>query len=163
ARRRHAGLDQDRARRQARERRQDRGLALNLAAIFIRRPVFASMVVAFLLVLGIFSYRALGVDLFPNVDLPVVTVTTTLRGASPQGMETRTTKPIEEAVNAASGIDELRSTTFEGISIVTVTFVLERKTADAVQDVRDKVAAILGKLPDGTDPPVITRFDTDSI
>jgi len=136
---------------------------MNLAAVFIRRPVMATMLVAFLLVLGLFSYKALGVDLFPNVDLPVVTVTTTLRGASPEEMETQITKPIEEAINTASGIDELRSTTLEGISIVITTFVLERKTAEAVQDVRDKVAGILSRLPEGTDPPVITRFDTDAI
>jgi HAE1 family hydrophobic/amphiphilic exporter-1 len=136
---------------------------VNFAAVFIRRPVMATMLVAFLLVLGLFSYKALGVDLFPNVDLPVVTVTTTLKGASPEEMEAQVTKPIEEAVNTASGIDELRSTTLEGISIVTVTFVLERKTAEAVQDVRDKVATILAKLPEGTDPPVIARFDTDAI
>jgi hydrophobic/amphiphilic exporter-1 (mainly G- bacteria), HAE1 family len=135
----------------------------NFAAVFIRRPVMATMLVAFLLVLGLFSYKALGVDLFPNVDLPVVTITTTLKGASPEEMEAQVTKPIEEAVNSASGIDELRSTTFEGISIVIVTFQLERKTAEAVQDVRDKVATILSRLPDGTDPPVIARFDTDSI
>ncbi len=136
---------------------------MNLAALFVRRPVFATMTVAFLLVMGLFSYQKLGVDLFPNVDLPVVAITTTLRGASPEEMEAQVTKPIEEAVNTASGIDELRSVTYEGISIVTVTFVLERPTPEAVQDVRDKVAAILKKLPDGTDPPVITRFDTNAI
>src|SRR2546428_9077219 len=126
---------------------------MNLAALFIRRPVFATMVVAFLVVLGLFSYRALGIDLFPNVDLPVVTVTATLRGASPEEMEAQVTKPIEEAINTASGIDELRSTTLEGISIVIVTFQLERNTPEAVQDVRDKVAGILARLPEGTDPP----------
>ncbi len=136
---------------------------MNLAALFVRRPVFATMVVAFLLVMGLFSYQKLGVDLFPNVDLPVVAITTTLRGASPEEMEAQVTKPIEEAVNTASGIDELRSVTYEGISMVVVTFVLERPTAEAVQDVRDKVAAIMKKLPDGTDPPVITRFDTSAI
>ena len=83
---------------------------MNLAALFIRRPVFATMVVAFLVVLGLFSYRALGIDLFPNVDLPVVTVTTTLRGASPEEMEAQVTKPIEEAINTASGIANCRRT-----------------------------------------------------
>jgi HAE1 family hydrophobic/amphiphilic exporter-1 len=136
---------------------------MNPAALFIRRPVVATMLVAFLVVLGLFSYKALGIDLFPNVDLPIVAITTTLRGASPEEMEAQVTKRIEEAVNTCSGIDELRSTTLEGISIVTVTFVLERPTAEAVQDARDKVAGIVGKLPEGTDPPVITRFDTDAI
>ncbi|MBK8727655.1 MAG: efflux RND transporter permease subunit [Holophagaceae bacterium] len=136
---------------------------MNFAAVFIRRPVLATMVVAFLVVLGLFSYKSLGVDLFPNVDLPVVTITTVLRGASPEEMEAQVTKPIEDAVNTASGIDELRSTTTEGLSIVNVTFVLERKTSEAVQDVRDKVAGILSRLPQGVEPPVITRFDTDAI
>ncbi len=136
---------------------------MNFAAVFIRRPVMATMLVAFLVVLGLFSYKSLGVDLFPNVDLPVVTITTVLRGASPEEMEAQVTKPIEDAVNTASGIDELRSTTTEGLSIVTVTFVLERKTSEAVQDVRDKVAGILARLPQGVEPPVITRFDTDAI
>ena len=133
------------------------------ASLFIRRPVMATMLVVFLVVLGLFSYKTLGIDLFPNVDLPIVAITTTLRGASPEEMEAQVTKPIEEAVNTASGIDELRSTTLEGISIITVTFVLERATAEAVQDVRDKVAGIIGRLPEGTDPPIITRFDTDAI
>ena len=123
----------------------------------------ATMLVAFLVVLGLFSYQSLGVDLFPNVDLPVVTITTQLRGASPEEVEAQITKPLEEAVNTAAGVDELRSTSLEGISIVTATFVLERKTSDAVQDVRDKVAAMLSRLPEGTEPPVITRFDTDAI
>ncbi|MFN8010685.1 MAG: efflux RND transporter permease subunit [Holophagaceae bacterium] len=136
---------------------------MNFATTFIRRPVMATMLVAFLLVLGLFSYKSLGVDLFPNVDLPVVTITTQLRGASPEEMEAQVTKPIEDAVNTAAGIDELRSTTTEGLSIVTVTFVLERKTSEAVQDVRDKVAGILSRLPEGVEPPVITRFDTDAI
>src|SRR5690348_15916349 len=142
---------------------EERGHSANFSEVFIRRPVMATMLVALLLVLGAFSYKELGIDLFPNVDLPVVTVITTLKGASPEEMEAQVKKPIEEAINSASGIDELRSSTLEGISIITVTFQLERKTAEAVQDVRDKVAGILSLLPEGTDAPVITRFDTDAI
>ena len=136
---------------------------MNLAALFIKKPVTATMLTLFLVVMGLMSYRALGVDLFPNVDFPVALITTTLKGASPEEMEAQVTKPIEEAVNTASGIDELRSTTYEGLSLVTVSFVLERNTSEAVQDVRDKVSKVVAQLPAGTDPPVIARFDTGSI
>jgi HAE1 family hydrophobic/amphiphilic exporter-1 len=131
--------------------------------VFIRRPVFATMVTALLVVLGLFSYQDLGVDLFPSIELPVVTVTTNLKGASPEEIETQVTKPIEEIVNTISGIEELRSVSLEGVSVVTVTFALERKLADAAQDVRDKVASVLRQLPEGTDPPVVTKFDVESM
>ena len=105
----------------------------------IRRPVFTVMLVPSPVVLGLVAYFRLGVDLFPNVDFPVVTVTTTLRGASVEEMETEVTKPIEEIVNTVSGIDELRSTTKEGISQVVVQFVLEKNGDVAAQEVDDKV------------------------
>src|SRR5262249_60772687 len=97
--------------------------------ICIRRPIFTAMLVSAPLVLGLVSYRRLGVALFPNIDLPVVTVTTPPRGASVEEMETGVTKPIEEIVNTVSGIDELRSTTKEGISQVVIQFVLEKNGA----------------------------------
>ena len=78
---------------------------MNLADISIKRPVFATMMVMALVVLGAFSYFRLGVDLYPNVDFPIVTVNTKLRGASPEEIETSITKPVEEAVNTISGID----------------------------------------------------------
>ena len=131
--------------------------------IFIRRPVLASMVTVLLLVLGFFSYRTLGVDLMPKIEIPIVTVTTSLRGASPEEIESQVTKPIEEAVNTAAGIDELYSYNFEGVSRVVVRFVLERSVAEAVQDVRDKVATAIQNLPIGTDPPVISKVDFDAI
>src|SRR5258706_454075 len=92
----------------------------------IKRPIFTTMLVSAPLVLGIVSYQRLGVGLFPNVDLPVVTVTTTLRGASVEEVETQVTKPIEEIVNTVSGIDELRSTSKEGISQGVIQFILEK-------------------------------------
>ena len=109
----------------------------------IKRPIFTCMLVSAPLVLGIASYRRLGVDLFPNVDLPVELVTTTLTGASVEEMETGVTKPIEEIVNTISGIDELRSTTKEGYSQVVVQFVLEKSRDVAAQEVRDKISTIL--------------------
>jgi HAE1 family hydrophobic/amphiphilic exporter-1 len=135
---------------------------MKLVDLCIRRPVFATMLIALLVALGAFSYRKLAVDLFPNIDFPIVTVTTTLKGASVEEMESGVTKPIEEAVNTIEGIDELRSVTKEGLSQVIVIFVLERNREAAAQDVRDKVAAIVSQLPEGTDAPVVDKFDVES-
>src|SRR6187399_688570 len=123
--------------------------------VCIRRPVFTTMLVTAPIVLGLASYARLGVDLFPNVDLPVVTVTTTLRGASVEEMETTVTKPIEEIVNTVSGIDEMRSTTREGMSQVVIQFVLEKNGNVAAQEIESKVRTILSTLPTGTETPVI--------
>jgi HAE1 family hydrophobic/amphiphilic exporter-1 len=136
---------------------------MRFADVFIRRPVFATMLIASLVVLGLFSYSSLGLDLFPNIDFPIVTVTTTLKGASVEEMETGVTKVIEEAVNTIDGIDELRSITKEGLSSLVVQFVLEKPRDIAAQDVRDKVAGVLAQLPVGTDPPVIEKFDVDAV
>ena len=136
---------------------------MHFADVFIRRPVFATMLIASLVVFGLFSYHSLGLDLFPNIDFPIVTVTTTLKGASVEEMETGVTKVLEEAVNTIDGIDELRSITKEGLSTIVVQFVLEKSRDTAAQDVRDKVATVLAQLPVGTDPPVIDKFDVDAI
>ncbi len=132
---------------------------MNLPEISIRRPVFATMMVSALVVLGAFSYERLGVDLFPNVDFPIVTINTKLRGASPEEIETAVTKPVEEAVNTISGIDEVNSNSFEGMSQVVVTFKLEKDVDVAAQEVRDKVNGVLAQLPQGTDTPVVQKFD----
>jgi hydrophobic/amphiphilic exporter-1 (mainly G- bacteria), HAE1 family len=126
-----------------------------LADLCVRRPVFATMFVGVLVVLGWFSYMRLGVDLFPRVDVPTVMVTTFLPGAAPEETEARVTKPIEEAVNTVSGIDEMRSNTLEGVSRVIIEFKLERDLDAAVQDVRDKIGTVLDQLPDGTKPPLV--------
>ncbi|MGH7960952.1 MAG: efflux RND transporter permease subunit, partial [Candidatus Binatia bacterium] len=135
---------------------------MNLADLSIKRPVFATMLIMALVVLGLFSYRDLGVDLFPNLDFPMVTVTTTLKGASVEEMETAVTKTLEEIINTIEGIDELRSVTKEGVSTITVQFVLDKNRDVAAQDVRDKVSTVLSQLPVGTDPPVIEKFDMDA-
>ncbi len=135
---------------------------MNALTVFIRRPVLASMVTVLLLVLGLFSYRKLGVDLMPKVEIPMVTIVTTLRGASPEEIESQVTKPIEEAVNTISGIDELNSINVEGLSRVVIRFLLEKPIDEATQDVRDKVASVLANLPVGTDPPVISKVDLDA-
>ncbi len=133
-----------------------------LADLCIKRPVFATVLVMSVVVLGLFSYRDLGLDAFPRVEFPTITVTTTLEGATPEEVESQITKPIEEVVNTISGIDELRSTTKEGISQVFVTFVLEKPVEVAANEVRDKVATILAQFPPGTDPPVIEKLDPDA-
>ena len=135
---------------------------MGLAALCVRRPVFATMLIMALVVLGVASFRELGIDQFPKIDLPIVIVTTTLPGASAEEMESEVTKTIEEAVNTIQGIDELRATTVEGVSRVVVTFVLERDIEQAAQDVRDKVSGIMRRLPEGVNPPVIEKVDPDA-
>jgi len=135
---------------------------MNLSAICIRRPVFTTMLCALPIVLGVFSYQRLGVDLQPKLDLPFVFVTTSLRGASVEEMETQVTRPIEEAVNTIEGIDELRSKTSEGVSKVFIRFVLEKSPDVAAQEVQNKVNAMLAQLPRNTTLPVIDKLDEDS-
>ncbi len=133
-----------------------------LAELCIRRPVFATMLVMTMVVLGAFSFMRLGVDLFPKIDFPTVTVTTTLPGAAPEEIETTVTQKVEEAVNTISGIDEMRSVSAEGVSQVFITFLLEKDPDIAAQEVRDKVNGILRDLPQDIDPPVVEKFDVDA-
>ncbi len=136
---------------------------MTISDICIKRPVFTWVLVAIPVVLGLVSYGELGVNLFPDVDFPVCTVTTVLPGASVEEMETTVTKPIEDIINTVSGIDELRSITTEGVSIVTVQFLLSKDGDVGTQEVRDKVNTILADLPDGTDPPIVDKFDTGTM
>jgi HAE1 family hydrophobic/amphiphilic exporter-1 len=133
-----------------------------LAEICVRRPVFATMLIMTLMVLGVFSYNRLTVERFPRVEFPTITVTTRLPGAAPQEVETEITDKIEEAVNTISGIDELRSTSSEGVSLVFVTFELERSLDEAAQDVRDKINRALPELPDNIEQPTIEKLDPDA-
>src|SRR4026209_2111134 len=130
-----------------------------LAEICVRRPVFATMLILSLTVVGLFSYKSLGVDLFPKIDLPTITVTVVNPGASPQEVETEITDKVEGAVNTISGIDELRSTSSEGVSQVMIQFLLEKPVAVAAQEVQEKVSGVLADLPRGIDPPSVVRFD----
>jgi HAE1 family hydrophobic/amphiphilic exporter-1 len=133
-----------------------------LAEICIHRPVFAAMLILALVVVGAASYYRLGVDRLPSVDLPVVTVRTTLPGASPEEIETEVSDKIEEVVNTVEGIEELRSISTSGASYVIVTFNLKRSIDSATQDVRDRVATVLKDLPVEVDPPVISKQDNDA-
>lgn len=120
------------------------------------------MLILLPLVLGMVAFMRMGVDLFPNVDLPIVFITTTRHGASAEEMETGVTKKIEEAVNTIAGIDELASTSKEGISTVVIRFLLEKNRDVAQQEVQSKINAIVSQLPPGTDAPIIDKFDIDS-
>jgi len=133
-----------------------------LAQVCIRRPVFATMLIVALVVLGFDAYQKLGVDYFPKVEFPFVTVTTSLRGASPEEIESQVTKPLEEALNTISGIDELNSSSFEGRSIISIQFLLEKDADIAAQEVRDKINTVLGQLPQDADPPVVEKIATDA-
>lgn len=133
-----------------------------LAEICIKRPVFATMLILALVVIGLASYRQLGVDYFPKVEFPFVNITTTLAGASPEEVETQVTKPLEEVVNTISGIDELNSTSAEGVSIISIAFLLEKDPEVAAQEVRDKINTVLGQLPKDAKPPIVEKIATDA-
>jgi hydrophobic/amphiphilic exporter-1 (mainly G- bacteria), HAE1 family len=132
---------------------------MKISEICVKKPVFTVMLIASTAVLGIFSYLKLGVDLYPDIEFPFVAIQTTLPGASPEEIETSITKPIEEAVNTISGIEDINSTSYEGLSFIIIKFVLEKDENVAAQDVRDKVDSIGKDLPEGTDPPVVLKFD----
>ena len=133
-----------------------------LAEICVRRPVFATMLILSLTVVGLFSYKSLGVDLFPKIDLPTITVTVVNPGASPQEIETEITDKVEGAVNTISGIDELRSTSVEGVSQVFITFLLEKNPDVAAQEVRNKIDLIVNDLPVTAEQPMVQKLDTDA-
>src|SRR3954469_20056413 len=133
-----------------------------LAEICVKRPVFATMLVMSLVVVGAFSFFSLGVDLFPKIDFPTITVTVRNPGASPQEIETEITEKIEEAVNTISGIDELRSTSIEGISQVFVQFVLEKDVNVASTEVENRVQTVIPDLPDTAEQPTVQKLDTDA-
>ncbi|MCM3903621.1 MAG: efflux RND transporter permease subunit [Pyrinomonadaceae bacterium] len=133
-----------------------------LAEICVRRPVFATMLILSLTVVGLFSYRSLGVDLFPKIDLPTITITVVNPGASPQEIETEITDKVEGAVNTISGIDELRSTSVEGVSQVFIGFLLEKNPDIAAQEVRNKIDLIANDLPVTAEQPIVQKLDTDA-
>ena len=134
-----------------------------LSELCVRRPVFATMLVMSLVVLGIFSFRDLGIDLFPKADPATVSVNLQLPGASPDEMVTSVIEPMEEALSSISGIDEMSSGGIvEGHGTVTVKFVLERDINDAANDVREKVSSAMRYVPPQILPPIITKVDPDS-
>jgi hydrophobic/amphiphilic exporter-1 (mainly G- bacteria), HAE1 family len=133
-----------------------------LASLCVKRPIFASVLILLVCVIGIAGYVQLGVDRFPNVDFPIVVVTTTQPGAAPEDVETEITDKVEEAVNTISGIDELRSITTEGVSQVVVTFVIDKNVDVGAQEVRDRVNTVLASLPKDIDQPTVQKLDPDA-
>jgi HAE1 family hydrophobic/amphiphilic exporter-1 len=133
-----------------------------LSELCVRRPVFATMLVMSFVVLGIFSFRDLGVDLFPRADPATVSVSLSLPGASPDEISSSVVEPMEQAISGVSGIDEISARISEGKANVTVRFVLERDLSDAVNDVREKVAGAIKSVPPELLPPVITKVDPDA-
>src|ERR1044072_5404160 len=133
-----------------------------LAEICIRRPVFASMIVLSLVVIGTAGFFKIGVERFSSVALPTVSVRVSLPGASPEEVESLVAQPIEEVVNTVDGISELRSVSGQGTAIIIATFRLDRNLESAAQDVRDRVNTLGRQLPEDATPPVIQKFDNDS-
>jgi hydrophobic/amphiphilic exporter-1 (mainly G- bacteria), HAE1 family len=133
-----------------------------LAAICVKRPVFASVLVLVMLVFGAVGYLSLGVDLYPKIDFPTITIMTRQIGAAPENIETNITEKIEEEVNTISGIDELRSVSAQGVSLVYATFLLEKDPDVAAQEVRDRVNRVLPNLPRDVDQPTVEKMDPDA-
>ncbi|WP_434379869.1 efflux RND transporter permease subunit [Melittangium boletus] len=134
-----------------------------LASLCVRKPVFASVLILLICVLGGVGYSKLTVDRFPKLDFPTVVVVTRLTGSAAEEMETDITDKVEEAVNTISGIDELSSVTSEGVSTVIVTFVLEKNVDVAVQEVRDRINQITYDLPRDIETPLVQKFDPDAV
>ncbi len=133
--------------------------ATGLIGVAITQPVFTTMIMVGLMVLGLFSFRRLAVDQFPDVSIPVVSIQTTWQGASTESVERDLTKRIEEAVNPTSGVDKITSTSLEGVSSIVVQFKLGVNVDAATADVRSKIEQIRRELPTDIDPPVVQQFD----
>ena len=133
-----------------------------LAELCVRRPVFALMLIAALVVAGVVAFPSLGVDRYPSMDMPTITVRTAYPGAASVEVEAEVSQVLEDAVATVSGIDELRSISSDGSSLLLITFNLNRNFDAAVQDVRDAVSGVLNRLPPTVDPPIVQKQDTDS-
>ncbi|MEJ7623948.1 MAG: efflux RND transporter permease subunit [Pyrinomonadaceae bacterium] len=133
-----------------------------LAEICVHRPVFATVIVLFLTVVGGFSFFTLGVDRFPKIDLPTISVRTGNPGAAPEEIESEITDIIEGALNTVPGVEEMRSSSSRGSSNVTLTFNLEKDPDQAFQEIQQKLSTIVNRLPETADPPVAQKSDPDS-
>ncbi|MGE3313896.1 MAG: efflux RND transporter permease subunit, partial [Planctomycetaceae bacterium] len=133
-----------------------------LAEVCIKRPVFAVMLVMAFVVAGVASYTRLGIDRFPRIDLPSVFVRTSYPGAASAEIESEVTQILEDAVATVAGIDELRSISSDGTSLLLLTFQIDRDIDAATQDIRDAIGSVLNRLPPGIDPPVVRKQDLDA-
>jgi len=130
-----------------------------LTEISLKRPVFATVTILALVVLGLFSYMSLNVDEYPNIEIPVVAVTVNYAGASPEQVAAKVTQKVEDTVSVIAGVEHITSTVSEGTSTTVIQFTLETSAATAAQDVRDKLGRLQGSLPQDADAPIVTRFD----
>jgi HAE1 family hydrophobic/amphiphilic exporter-1 len=128
----------------------------------IRRPVLTTMVIGAIIVFGVVSFRRIGIDLFPRVEFPVITILTELRGADPETIETTVSDPIEEACSTISAIKHLRSTSAEGFSQVVIEFELEKNVDVAYQEVQAKLGTVRSELPTDIEDPIVEKFDVDA-
>ena len=135
---------------------------MRLSEICVQRPVFAAMLIMFLIVMGVFSFLGLGLDLFPRTDPATVYVRLRLPGASPEEITSQVVMPVEEAIASVSGIEEIRAMVSEGSANIIVTFVLEKNIGQAAEDVREKVSGAMRQLPPNVLPPVVQKADPDS-
>ncbi len=135
---------------------------MKLAEVSIRRPVFTVMIITALVVLGYTSFQGMNTDLMPEIDFPFVVVQTYYEGAGAEAVETDVSKKIEDAVNPINGVKHIQSRSSEGYSMVFIEFELEKDEMEAANEVREKVSAIRGDLPDDIDEPIISKYDPDS-
>jgi len=135
---------------------------MKLADVSIKRPVFATVMVGVLAVFGVWAYPKIAIDMYPEVEFPIVTVTAVYPGADPETIESRVVDKLEEAISTVNGIKVMRSTSMENVGLVFVQFELERKADQAVQDVRDKVSGALKNLPKDLEPPIVERVDINA-
>src|SRR2546428_14119514 len=135
---------------------------MKLAETCVKYPVFTVMLMASLVPLGVFPYRGRAVDLFPKADPATINVEVRLPGATPEEVVTGVVVPLEDAISSVSGIDEITVYSFEGFADITCTFVLERDIEGAAQDIREKVAGAIDRLPRDTLSPIITKLDPQS-
>ncbi|MEN6584780.1 MAG: efflux RND transporter permease subunit, partial [Sulfuricella sp.] len=135
---------------------------MTLPELSIKRHVLAFMLSAVLVLLGVISYQRLGIDRFPNIEFPIVSVTTTQKGANPEVIDAAVTSIIESAVNSTPGIEHINSTSSPGVSIVAITFELDKNVDVAFNEVQAKINQILKTLPKDADPPVVAKVETNA-
>ncbi len=133
-----------------------------LANLSVRRPVLSTVLILIILVVGAASYLGLGVDKFPKIEFPIITITTVYPGSSPEAVETDVTDKIESVVNTLGGVETLTSISNEGVSLVVVQFTMDKDIDTAAQDVRSKIDTILRDLPADIEPPQVQKIDPDA-
>ncbi len=132
---------------------------MKLTAISIDRPVFATVIILALVVLGLVSYTSLSVDQYPSIDMPIVAVTVMYPGAAPEQVESKVTQKVEDAISVVAGVDHVTSTVSEGVSTTVIQFTMETNPDAAAQDVRDKLGVLQAQLPSDAKAPLVSRFD----